>query len=118
MLSTLHPFTLAAITTLSLLTFAPTTPAQSIAANSPVISLPATTAVTTPFHLVHLAYQGNLSGTPGYQGLITGYQQGQIQAQDLVQQAIQANRLPQSTLSNGEYLNAVEQQLQTLSNSH
>ena len=52
-----------------------------------------------PFNLVHRAYSGHFSD---------------ICAEDLVKTAIEQERLPQDTLNDEEYLQAVEFQLQTL----
>lgn len=69
-----------------------------------------------PFNLVSLAYQGYFgeTGVPGYAGLITGYHSGRISAEDLVQSAIDQNRIPSSALEDSAYLHSVDQQLRTL----
>lgn len=69
-----------------------------------------------PFNLVHRAYSGHFSeqGIPGFNRFITACQTGDICAEDLVKTAIEQERLPQDTLNDEEYLQAVEFQLQTL----
>jgi len=81
------------------------------------VSSPSIMQRITPFQLVSLAYQGNLNsdGIPGYGGLITAYQSGRITAKDIVQIAVNNNRLTQDVLSDRGYLNAVEVELRSLS---
>ncbi len=69
-----------------------------------------------PFNLVHRAYSGHFSdqGVPGFNRFITACQTGDICAEDLVKTAIEQKRLPQDTLNDEEYLQAVEFQLQNL----
>ncbi|MFP4132530.1 MAG: hypothetical protein ACLFQP_05545 [Halothece sp.] len=69
-----------------------------------------------PFNLVQRAYSGDFSdeGIPGFNRLITACQTGGVCAEDLVKTAIEQERLPQDTLNNEEYLQAVEFQLQNL----
>lgn len=71
---------------------------------------------TTPFDLVSLAYQGFLEseGIPKFNRLIFAHQAGRIEAEDLVQGAIDTRRLPADTIHNQRYLAAVEQQLDDL----
>jgi hypothetical protein len=68
---------------------------------------------TTPFNLVYLAYRGYFKNQdiPSYSGLIAAYQSGKISAQELVQVAVEANRVSVEVLSDSGYLNAVEQGL-------
>jgi hypothetical protein len=69
-----------------------------------------------PFNLVHRAYSGHFSeqGVPGFNGLATAYQSGQIEAEDLVQTAIDQGRLSPDALDDAGYINAVDFQLQDL----
>lgn len=81
------------------------------------VSSPSIIQQITPFQLVSLAYQGNLNtdGIPSYGALITAYQSGRITAKDIVQIAVNNNRLTQDVLSDRGYLNAVEDELHSLS---
>ncbi|OKH37661.1 hypothetical protein NIES2119_13230 [[Phormidium ambiguum] IAM M-71] len=81
------------------------------------VSSPSIMQRITPFQLVSLAYQGNLNnhGIPSYGALITAYQSGRISAIDIVQLAVNSNRLTQDVLSDRGYLNAVEDELRSLS---
>lgn len=69
-----------------------------------------------PFNLVHRTYSGHFSdqGIPGFNRLITACQTGDVCAEDLVKKAIEQGRLPQNTLSDEDYMHAVEFQLQNL----
>lgn len=71
----------------------------------------------TPFNLVFLAYQGffESEGIPKFNQLINQYQEGQLEAEDLVRVAISMRRLTPETLSNRSYLSAVAQQLDSIS---
>ncbi len=109
---------------LSLLLMAAVT-APTIQAQPPVAVGPAEAGVvpsyvqqTTPVNLVYLAYRGYFKnqGIPSYSGLIGAYQFGKISAQDLVQVAVEANRVSAEVLSDSGYLNAVEQELRDLQN--
>lgn len=70
-----------------------------------------------PFNLVFLAYQGNLKeqGIPSGNSLIFEYQTGNLRANDLVNAAVKANKLPTQILNDQSYLSAVESQLISLS---
>lgn len=70
----------------------------------------------SPFHLVFLAYQGHFrsQGIPSYDALVKAYRWGKLRPQDLVQVAIQANRLPAEALNDVGYLGIVEANLQAL----
>jgi hypothetical protein len=67
----------------------------------------------TPNDLANLSYQGYFrdQGIPSYGRLIADYEAGRIQAKDIVQAAITANRLSANTLNDQGYINAVMQQL-------
>jgi hypothetical protein len=71
----------------------------------------------TPFNLVYRAYRGEFSeqGIPSYTRLLTAYETGEISAEDLVESAVNANRLPASKLSDESYLSAVQFFLRDLS---
>lgn len=74
---------------------------------------------TNPFELVYLSYFGQFEaqGIPGYENLISDYRSGEIEAEDLVQAAIDQNRLPADTLENDRYVNFVQYQLRRLENT-
>ncbi|MBD2181178.1 hypothetical protein H6S82_28695 [Planktothrix sp. FACHB-1355] len=69
-----------------------------------------------PFNLVYMAYQGYFEeqGIPSAQGLISAYRTGTVDAEDIVESAVKANRLPSSVMADDDYLNAVELQLRSL----
>ncbi len=98
---------------------APAVRAETTAANPAVSgSIPSDVTHITPFNLVMLAYQGYFreQGIPSYGALIVAHQAGRISAEDLVQSAIRANRVPSQILNNQGYLNAVKFKLQRLNN--
>jgi hypothetical protein len=66
-----------------------------------------------PFQLVSLAEQGEFSqqNIPTYDSLPAAYQTGQVTGMELVKAAVETNRLPQSSLSDRAYINAVDNQL-------
>ncbi len=70
----------------------------------------------TPFNLAYLADRGYFHsvGIPGGDLLISAHQSGRVTAKDIVQSAVKTNRLPQQTLSDQGYLNALEEQLSEL----
>jgi hypothetical protein len=67
-----------------------------------------------PFNLAYLAYQGFLKdqGIPSNSALIDAIAFGRITAQDIIQAAVKANRLPEQTLSDRGYRHNLEEQLQ------
>jgi hypothetical protein len=65
-----------------------------------------------PATLVSLAYQGGLSGIPGYGGLIEAYSEGRIIAKDIVNAGIKANRLPVGIQNDRNYITQVNTFLQ------
>jgi hypothetical protein len=67
-----------------------------------------------PFNLAYLAYQGYLEdqGIPSAGALIDAIAVGTVTAQDLMQAAVKANRLPEKTLNDQGYRFALENQLQ------
>lgn len=73
----------------------------------------------TPFNLVFLAYQGFFEeeGIPMAGGLIDRYESGGVTAQDLVQVAINMNRLSPDKLNDDGYLRSVDYQLEFLTDT-
>jgi hypothetical protein len=71
---------------------------------------------TTPFDLAYKAYHGDFSeqGIPGYDAFLTDYRAGEFSAKDVVRSAVKANQLDPQLLSDQEYIDAVEAQLQDL----
>ncbi|MEH2157307.1 hypothetical protein [Nostoc sp.] len=67
-----------------------------------------------PFNLAYLAYQGYLKdqGIPSNDVLIDAIASGTITAQDIIQAAVKANRLPEQTLNDRGYRHNLEDQLQ------
>ncbi len=99
--------------------------APAIKAQPPLAVGPAVVGVvpsyiqqTTPVNLVSLAYRGYFKnqGIPSYGVLLAAYQSGKITAQELVQVAVEANRVSGEVLSDFGYLNALEQELRGLQN--
>jgi hypothetical protein len=70
-----------------------------------------------PFNTAFLAYQGYLKeqGIPSASGLIFAYQTGNLTANDVVQAAVKANKLPAEVLNDQDYLSAVDSQLTSFS---
>ncbi|WP_373540930.1 hypothetical protein [Chamaesiphon sp.] len=70
----------------------------------------------TPFQLVSLAYQGTYrsEGIPGFASLIFGYHYRQITAKDVIKAAIAAKQLTPATLTDRDYVSAVDLQLFSL----
>ncbi|MEH1844802.1 MAG: hypothetical protein V7L25_07295 [Nostoc sp.] len=66
------------------------------------------------FNLATLAYQGYLKdqGIPCNGALMSAFTSGTITAQDIIQAAVKANRLPEQTLSDQGYRHNLEDQLQ------
>jgi hypothetical protein len=67
-----------------------------------------------PFNLATLAYQGYLKdqGIPNNGALLSAIASRTITAQDIIQAAVKANRLPEQTLSDQGYRHNLEDQLQ------
>jgi hypothetical protein len=111
------------LTTLAALTLttvaAPAVQAEPTAFNPTVVGETTIARQLSPVALVTLAQQGKLQaqGIPSYGALVIQYQLGQLDAQTLIQGAIQANRLPAEVASNQGYVNAVNTQLQIISNA-
>ncbi|AFY33543.1 hypothetical protein [Calothrix sp. PCC 7507] len=70
-----------------------------------------------PFNVAFLAYQGYLQdqGIPSASALVFEYQKGSLTANDVVQAAVKANKLPAEVLNDQDYLSAVESQLTSFS---
>ena len=108
---------------------APALKAEVVAETTPVnVSQTQTTDVpskiaarmaVTPFNLVFLAFQGffEAQGIPSSMDFVSAYRNKQVSASDLIKIAVSMNRLPQSTLTDRGYLNAVESQLKGLASN-
>ncbi|AFZ42590.1 hypothetical protein PCC7418_0356 [Halothece sp. PCC 7418] len=101
-----------AICTLVLVTTASSAMAEEVAVNEITSASPE----IQPFNLVHRAYSGHFSaeGIPGFQGLVMAYRAGQVEAEDLMEVAIQQGRLSPDALEDQGYVNAVRFQLRGL----
>ncbi|MEH1833828.1 MAG: hypothetical protein V7L29_17595 [Nostoc sp.] len=73
-----------------------------------------------PFDAAFLAYQGNLKaqGIPSGSALVSQYQTGSLTALDVVKAVVNAKKLPVQALNDKDYLNAVESQLISFSNTN
>jgi hypothetical protein len=93
-----------------------TTASAAAAGEVAVTSIHLQTQEIKPFNLVHRAYSGHFSaeGIPGFNRLTTAYRSGQLNAEDLVQTAINQGRLSPETLQDKGYINAVNFQLREL----
>ena len=67
----------------------------------------------TPRELISLARQGRFSdrGIPGYSRFGSAVRSGKIDAEKLIISAIAQNRLPKSTLQDGNFVSTVEKHL-------
>lgn len=85
-----------------------------------VVSSTTDTSEIQPISLVHRAYSGHFSnqGIPGFNSLTIAYENGQIEAEDLVQTAINQGRLSPDKLSDEGYLETVRFQLRQLEDRH
>lgn len=70
----------------------------------------------TPADLATFAYRGYFKsqGISGYGGLIQDHSSGKVSNKDIVQAAIAMHLLPDSTLNNRGYLNALDNQLREI----
>ena len=70
----------------------------------------------SPFNLAYLAYRGYLKdqGIPCYSALLDAIAAGKVSAQDVMQAAAKANRLPEQTLSDRGYRSALAGELDGL----
>lgn len=98
--------------TLGLVVVSPAALAGEVAAVSSIDS----SREIKPVNLVHRAYSGHFTdqNIPGFHGLAIAYESGQIEAEDLVETAINQGRLSQDKLNDEGYLNAVRYQLRHL----
>ncbi|MGV0027683.1 hypothetical protein [Phormidesmis priestleyi] len=88
--------------------------------NSKGIVQPASNGTSlSPFDLAFLAQRGYLSaqGISSYGALATDFHVGTVTAKDIVQAAVKANRLPESTLQDRDYLNALDSTVRSF-NAH
>jgi hypothetical protein len=111
---------LAGLSTLALVAVhVPAAQAEVAILNPPTSTTETSISQLSPFELVNLAYQGFLSseGVPVAGGLIAQYQTGSLTAEDLVQAAINTNRLSSEALDDSRYLRAVDTWLGDLSTS-
>ncbi len=94
---------------------AQTTGAAQTSLNPQVTNQLSATQVS-PFNLAYLAYQGYLEdqGIPSNGALIDAIATGTVTAQDLMQAAVKANRLPEQTLTARGYRSALETELNDL----
>ena len=69
----------------------------------------------TPRQLISLARQGRFKnqGIPGYSRLGSAIRSGKVDSKKLVASAVAQNRLPKTALQDKEYLNAVNNHLQS-----
>jgi hypothetical protein len=67
----------------------------------------------SPFNLAYLAYRGYLKdqGIPSAGALVDEIVSGTVTAQDVMQAAVKANRLPEEMLNDRGYRSALEDQL-------
>jgi hypothetical protein len=110
-------FILASLTTLALTAaLTPAAQAQRFEAINPYMagSSEMVARQLTPAQLVFLAQQGRFAkqAIPGGGSLIAEYQLGRVNAQKLVEAAIQTGQLPAEVAGNTGYLNAVDAQLE------
>ncbi len=102
--------------------FVPNVQAETAMRVSPtgIVNSPFVNHKTTPFNLVGLAYKGFFinDNIPSYADLIYAYQSGKVSAKDIVQSAVNSNRIPQEVLSDREFLRAVDFHLQGLASGN
>ena len=105
------------LSALALSLVATPTLAQEISQNSQTST--SSIVEITPFDLVYGAYQGNFtnSGIPGYANFITAVNTGQVEAKDLVEEAIAKGRLTPDTIDNRGYLSSVDELMRTIDES-
>lgn len=72
---------------------------------------------TTPFNLLNLARNGYFQdqGIPGFEALENALNSGQITAEDIVQAAVQQDRLSPSHLNDETYIQSVTRLLSSVS---
>lgn len=69
----------------------------------------------TPRELVSLARQGrfNAQGIPGYSRFRSAVRSGDVNAEKLISSAVAQNRIPESTLQNRDFMDAVTKHLRS-----
>lgn len=74
---------------------------------------------TEAFNLVSSAYRGQYEaqGINSYAVMVSNYNSGELTAEDLINAAVEAGELSPSALEDQSYVEAVELQLESLSNS-
>ncbi|WP_088240339.1 hypothetical protein [Calothrix rhizosoleniae] len=109
-------FLIAGLGTLLLTTAATPVFAREIATSSQE-SRNQVTRNVKPFNLVFLGYQGYFQeqGIPSNGAFVNRVRYGDISAEDLVKSAIALGRLSPDTINNRIYLNAVANQLNSIS---
>ena len=93
---------------------APVTLAEPISYNPAANAVQASNL--TPFELVSLANQGYLTaeGIPSQGALVTEYRLGRVSAADVIQAAIQGDRVSADVANDAGYASAVEAALDTV----
>jgi hypothetical protein len=114
-ISTLLTTLLCSAALLPTASYAQTAGTAQTSLNPYVASQPAPNQLN-PFNLTFLAYQGYLKdqGIPSNGAFINAIASGKVTAQDLMQAAVKANRLPEQTLTNPGYRSALEAQMNGL----
>jgi hypothetical protein len=81
---------------------------------NPYVANQSSTNHLSPFNLAYLAYRGYLKDQdiPSNDALIDAIVSGTVTAQDVMQAAVKANRLPEQTLNDQGYRFALEDLLQ------
>jgi hypothetical protein len=102
-----------------MLAFAHIQIAQAEPANpnpNPIVTNQTSKNQPNPFELVSLAYQGYFQdqGIPTGSILMNAISAGTLTAQTLIQAAVKANRLPEQTLNDQDYRDALDAQLHQL----
>jgi hypothetical protein len=69
-----------------------------------------------PFNLAYLGYQGYFKKIPSAAAFVAGIKSGKVNAQTLIQSAIEQGRLSPETLNDEGYVNALEIQLREFLN--
>lgn len=74
---------------------------------------------TEAFNLVSSAYRGQFEaqGIDGYAVMVSNYNSGELTAEDLINAAIEAGELSPMAIEDESYVEAVELQLESFSNS-
>lgn len=76
------------------------------------------TSQTTPSNLANLARNGYFQeqGIPSYSALDTAIARGQVNGENLIEAAIEANKVAPETLNDEGYVNSVEMKLDLMTN--